>query len=124
MFRVLHDLNVADKHSDLIAVAVVPRSFTLELDPRLGDQVSNLDQREISALAKEVRHKGTFTIAISFVGVEAIAGQSITQVLYHLVEHVSRAVDCIASASESNYPPTVPPAPQHPPADPPRRGPP
>jgi hypothetical protein len=74
LLRVLHDLNIVDKHRDLISVGAVLRKLTI-VDQHLK-----------------------LTFAVTFTDVEAIEGESVTQVLNQACELVSRTVTILQEA--------------------------
>jgi len=105
LFRVLHDLNLVDKHTDLLAIGLaIPRAEMRqgkglipsgEIWRRTEDSFEPLPAGTIN----EVDHQFKVTIAVTFLGVEAVEGQSASRILAQLRDHAIQAVDVIEEAA-------------------------
>jgi hypothetical protein len=100
LLRVLHDLNRADKHTDLIEMGIAIRRITI--DPGQGTLPDKMvwfrreDKFELAPAGDmQVYNKIKITLAIAFADVEAVEGQSVTQVLYQIRDVVRRTVGII-----------------------------
>jgi hypothetical protein len=97
LLRVLHDLNIVDKHRDLIAVGVSLRKLTVT--PGQGGLPTGTvwhrgeDKFEVTnPLVLKAHHDVKITLAVTFTDVKAIEGESVTQVLNQACDLVSRTV--------------------------------
>jgi|tagenome__1003787_1003787.scaffolds.fasta_scaffold20595028_1 hypothetical protein len=107
LLRALHDLNILDKHSDLIEIAPTLRSFAIGPPEIIGPLPEGVPLKrwirrenvyesiEPSTLPADQSFK--VTMMITFADVEAIKGQSVTKILRELVE-LTRTVDAIEMA--------------------------
>jgi hypothetical protein len=98
LFRVLHDLNLVDKHTDLLNVGPAVKRVTVEKDVvPTGAGVAwerregKIIIRDPADLAKVDEHVQV-TMSVTFTDVEAIRGEPVTHVLYQLAERVALAV--------------------------------
>jgi hypothetical protein len=102
LLRVLHDLNLVDKHTDLIAVAAVLRRVTIS--PGKGRLPTGEvwrrteDSFELDSKTLEADEHVKITMAVSFADVEAIQGESVTKILTQLCELVGKTVEIIETA--------------------------
>ena len=103
LLRVLHDLNLVDKHRDLIAVgatlrkvSIIPGKGTLpkgEIWLR-GEEKFEIAEAGFSPVDQNVK----VTMAVSFTDVEAVDGESVTQVLNQACELASRTIAILEEA--------------------------
>jgi hypothetical protein len=108
LLRALHDLNVLDKHRDLIEVAPTLKSFAVGPPDVIGPppegvplkswvrRESVFEPVQPSTLQADQSFKAT--MSVTFADVEAIKGQSVTKILLELVDLVTQTVDVIATA--------------------------
>jgi hypothetical protein len=102
LLRVLHDLNLVDKHTDLIAVGVVLRRVAIS--PGKGRLPTGEvwrrteDSFELDPNAPEADQHMKITMAVSFADVEAIQGESVTKILTQLCDLVAKTIEIIETA--------------------------
>jgi hypothetical protein len=102
LLRVLHDLNLVDKHTDLIAVGMTVRR--LAISPGKGEPPTSEVWRrtensfEIDPTATEVDQHVKITVAISFADIQAIQGEPVAKILRQLCDFVAKAVEIIEAA--------------------------
>jgi hypothetical protein len=100
LFRALHDLNLIDKHADLIAV--VPGIQNVEL----GGDITRIDakwqwgENEVVFATSPIgaNHNICISYQIAFADIEAIQNQSVIQVLNKFCEHVGKAIALVEKA--------------------------
>jgi hypothetical protein len=102
LLRVLHDLNLVDKHTDLIMVGATLRRITIslgkgELPPREAWRRTE-NGFELIPSATEVDKHVKVTMAVTFADIEAIQGESVTKILTQLCDLVVKAVEIIEAA--------------------------
>jgi len=103
LLRVLHDLNVIDKHTSLldveIAVSRVQGIVTRHPGPIGGENgkgVSEIDSTEFYD-----HHHIEITTLVTFAQIDAIKGESATQVLMQLRDAVRETVAIVEAATQS-----------------------
>ena len=103
LLRVLHDLNIVDKHRDLIKVGVTLRKFSVSSGVGTSPKgpIWICGENEFKVADGDVKHVDQhhkLTVAVSFTDVEAVEGESVTQVLNQACELVSRTVAVLDEA--------------------------
>lgn len=102
LLRVLHDLNLVDKHTELITVGAALRSISLS--PGDGSIPAGEvwrrteDGFEVGDPATPVDQNMKITMAVTFTDVAVIQGESVTKILNQLCDLISRTVAIIESA--------------------------
>jgi hypothetical protein len=102
LLRVLHDLNVIDKHTDLITIGVAVHRAEFWVGGGLvptgevwrrtaDDKFERLPAGEV----KDVGHQFRITVGITFADSEAIQGQSATRILTQLSDLVAGVVELV-----------------------------
>ena len=101
LIRALHDLNVIDKHTDLITVqlAVAAIHGTVRQIPVPSARHSGEHIAERGPIQVDEQYDIEVTCLITFAEVEAVKGQPVTEVLLKLVYLVKEAVATIERAS-------------------------
>lgn len=104
LLRVLHDLNVEDKHSNLVGVGAALRKVTIVPGDgakphgqvwRRGEH--NYELAEPDGPADRI----TVTMAVSFLDIAVIAGRSVTAVLNDIDTAATKAIEAIVLASRA-----------------------
>jgi hypothetical protein len=100
LFRVLHDLNLVDKHTDLLTISHYVRNITGTVvqrpDSALGHDGENVN--EATSPDASIHQDIKVTMVVAFSDVEAVKGQSVTQVLVQLADLVGETVGIIELA--------------------------
>lgn len=112
LFRVLHDLNMVDKHSDLLALGMTVTRAEVrqgdgfqgfkpegELWQRRKDQFERLGEVPAVVAMNQVHHQFKVSLTVTFRDVEIMKNEPAAHVLDSFVEHVVQAVDVIEKAS-------------------------
>lgn len=105
LLRVLHDLNVVDKHTDLISVGMGIQEAMLwrekgtplgTLWRRTGNEFHPMNATEMTP--DDIHHQIKIAFAVTFSDVEVVKNQPAAQVLVQLRDLVLNAVDVIEAA--------------------------
>jgi hypothetical protein len=112
LFRVLHDLNLVDKHSDLIGLGMTVTRAEVregygfhgfkpegEIWRRREDQFERLAAPPPVVMVNQLHHQFKVTLEVTFRDVQAIENQPAAHVLASLCDHVIQAIDVIERAS-------------------------
>jgi hypothetical protein len=107
LLRVLHELNIEDKHSDLIGVGAALRKIAMlpGNGPKpAGGQVWRRGEHDFERAEPDAPIEGRMvvTMAVTFLDIEAIEGRSVTAVLNEIDDEATRAVDAIVAAATAS----------------------
>jgi hypothetical protein len=102
LIRALHDLNLVDKHSDLIAVGAALRKVTIEqnVSAPAGKEIWQYREGKFELIegVTKIDNDVQVTLSVTFTDVEAVRGQPVTKVLYEMTDLVSRTIDILEAA--------------------------
>jgi hypothetical protein len=101
LLRVLHDLNLIDKHTDLLqiegAVAKIEGTVRERPGPAPGHGSEGIDKVDLPTSHKHQHVE--ITALVTFCQVKAVKGESVTQVLFQLRDLVRKTVSVIERAA-------------------------
>lgn len=97
LLQALHDLNLTDKHTDLIAHNMLVKEMTVASEKRPGPSpwADPKDTLVGDAAEFHTHHDIKLAITVAFAGVEPIKHQSVSEVLVQLLDVTTRVVQII-----------------------------
>lgn len=98
LLRALHDLNLVDKHTELLSANTLVTKITLHKLPAPADRDGSEYAGKRFAPDDEVTHYVEVAAKVAFAGVELVGRESATQVLFQLRDAVTNTVAVIEAA--------------------------